>query len=390
MTVAETHRFLRAAAVIGAGAFALVWLYVAFAPLAFLDPEYPAWLAKTRFLAACDLGDVVIAGDSRAAADIQPALIATRTTNLALGGGEPIEAFVALRRAMRCPSPPRRVVLSFGIGHFVKPDLFWERSVAYRFLSFADLEELRLASTALHDTSIYDMHHTDGLAPRLRAMLYAARFPSLYFPSLLHGAVFLRLPENIAGLRRAERSRGQYFFGIAPGDNVVAMEGHLDRFHPLPVLDWYFDRTLAMLAAHGVEVDFVATPMNDSTWRSVRPEVAEAFGAYLRHYADRYPNLHIVGPLLPHWPDRYFGDSFSHLNKEGSARFSRAFAAWLSGQTLDPDTDLRSREDAQHAAEQHQQTGGFRHRMKQPRPAGDHRVHQARAVICHSESERPL
>lgn len=329
-------------ALIGAGAFALVWLYVAFAPLAFLDPEYPAWLAKTRFLAQCDLGNVVIAGDSRAAADIQPALIATKATNLALGGGEPIEAFVALRRAMSCPSPPKRVVLSFGIGHFAKPDLFWERSVAYGFLSFGDLEELRLASEALGDFSVYDRHRTDGLAPRVRAALYAARFPSLYFGNLLHGGVFLRLPENLAGLRRAERSRGQYFFGKAAGDSVVAMEGHLERFRPLPVLDWYFDRTLAMLAVHGVEVDFVATPMNDSTWRSVRPEVAEGFATYLRGYAERYPNLHIIGPLLPHWPDRYFGDAFSHLNPEGSARFSRAFAAWLSGQRLDPDSDLRA------------------------------------------------
>lgn len=327
----DARRFLGSAAMIGAAALALVWLYVALAPLAFLDPEYAAWAAKARFLATCDLGDVVIAGDSRAAADIQPALISTRTTNLALGGGEPIEAFVALRRAMACPNPPKRVVLSFGMGHFVRPDLFWQRSVAYGFLDFEDLEELRLASASLNDGSIYGMRLPDGLAPRLRAALYAARFPSLYFGNLLHGGVFLRLPENLAGLRRAEQSRGQYFFGTAAGDSVVAMEGHIDAFRPLPVLDWYFDRTLAMLAARGVEVDFVSTPMNDSTWRCVRPVVAETFAGYLEQYAARYPNLHIVGPLLPHWPDRYFGDVFSHLNPEGSARFTRAFADWLSG-----------------------------------------------------------
>lgn len=338
----EARRFLGWVALIGGGALALVWLYVAFAPLAFLDPEYAAWAAKAHFLATCNLGEVVIAGDSRAAADIQPVLLGTEATNLALGGGEPIEAFVAVRRAMACPNPPKRVVLSFGIGHFVRPDLFWQRSVAYGFLDFTDLEELRLASAALSDDSIYSMKLPDGLMPRLRAALYAARFPSLYFGNLLHGGVFLRLPENLAGLRRAEQSRGQYFFGTAPGDSVVAAEGHIDAFRPLPVLDWYFDRTLAMLAARGVEVDFLATPLNDSTWRCVHPEVAEAFAAYLRAYAQRYPNLHIVGPLLPHWPDRYFGDSFSHLNPEGSALFSRAVALWLSGVTRNARADLRT------------------------------------------------
>ena len=61
-------------------------------PLAFLDPEYPAWLAKERMLARCDLGSVVIVGDSRAAVDIEPTLLPVKTTNLAAGGGEPIEA----------------------------------------------------------------------------------------------------------------------------------------------------------------------------------------------------------------------------------------------------------------------------------------------------------
>ena len=323
--------FLALSATFAVTAFGAVWLWVALAPLTFLDPEYPTWLAKENFLAHCDLGEVVILGDSRAAADIEPALLPVRTTNLALGGGEPIEAFVALRRALACPNPPRRVVVSISAGHFVRPDLFWQRSVGYGFLTFWDLEQLRTASQRLHDGSIYAMPLDDGLPPRLRAMLYVLRFPSLYFASLLHGGIFLRAWENQAALDRTMRSRGQYFFGTAPGASIVAIDGHLDTFRPLPVLDWYFDRILALLAARGIEVDFVATPMNQATWVSVRPDVRTAFAAYLQHYAARYPNLRLIGPVMPHWPDRYFGDAFSHLNPEGAARFSRAFSAWLSG-----------------------------------------------------------
>ena len=80
--------------------FGIVWLWVACVPLAFLDPEYPAWLAKQRMLARCDLGELLVVGDSRAAVDVIPALLPMRATNLAVGGGSPIEAYVAVSRAL--------------------------------------------------------------------------------------------------------------------------------------------------------------------------------------------------------------------------------------------------------------------------------------------------
>ncbi|HEY6431016.1 MAG TPA: hypothetical protein VIZ17_03470 [Acetobacteraceae bacterium] len=310
-------------------AFALVWGWVAFAPLAFLEPEYPAWLAKERMLAACDIGTVLVVGDSRAAVDIEPGLLPVRTTNLAVGGGEPIEALSAVQRALACPRPPARVIVSFDAGHFMQPDLLWERSVGFGFLDHAAIDQLRTVSRQLGDASIYGMARADRLPPWLRAKLYQIRFPSLYFASLLHGGVFLRWWENRAALDRAIAARGQYFFGTQDGSSAIAVEGHLDRFAPLPVLDWYFDRMLAALAARGIAVDFVAMPTNDTTWRQVRAPLAKGFAAYLAADAARYPNFHVVGTVLPHWPDKWFGDSYAHLNPAGAALFSRQFGDWL-------------------------------------------------------------
>jgi hypothetical protein len=314
-------------------AFALVWIWVASAPLAFLESEYPAWLAKERLLARCDLGALLVVGDSRAAVDIDPRLLPVQGANLAVGGGEPIEAYFAIRRALACPNPPTRVVVSFDAGHFMLPDLFWERSVGFGLLDRADVEELRQISERLGDASIYGMARDDGLPAPLRTRLYAMRFPSLYFGSLLRGGVFLRWWGNRQSLHDVMEARGQYFFGTANGSNSVAVEGHLSRFRPLPVLDWYFDRMLALLASHAIQVDFVAMPMNDSTWREVRPELREGFAAYLADYAARYPNFHVAGAVMPHWPDRYFGDSFAHLNPAGTSLFSKSFAAWLATAT---------------------------------------------------------
>ncbi len=78
--------FLGVMAATGVLAFALLWAWVVLAPLAFLDPEYPAWVAKRSLLAHCDLGEVVVVGNSRAAADVLPALLPLRATNLAVGG----------------------------------------------------------------------------------------------------------------------------------------------------------------------------------------------------------------------------------------------------------------------------------------------------------------
>ncbi|HEX5327640.1 MAG TPA: hypothetical protein VFW75_13290 [Acetobacteraceae bacterium] len=327
----SARTYLAVLAISGVVGFALIWAWVAWMPLAFLDPEYPAWLAKERMLARCDLGNLVIVGDSRAAADIEPARLPVPATNLAVGGGEPIEAYAAIRRVLACPHPPSRVIVSFDAGHFMLPDLFWERSVGFGFLSHAEVEQLRHVSDRLGDRSVYSVMRADGLPPRLREALYAIHFPSLYFASLLHGGVALRWWENRATLARTTSRRGQYFFGTADGSDAIAVEGHLAHFAPLPVLDWYFDRTLALLAKHGIAVDFVAMPMNETTWHAVRPALRDGFAAYLAGYTARYANFHVVGPVMPHWPDRLFGDAFSHLNPEGAARLSERFRVWLGG-----------------------------------------------------------
>ncbi|MDE2005053.1 MAG: hypothetical protein KGI51_00700 [Rhodospirillales bacterium] len=306
-----------------------VWLWVAFAPLAFLDPEYPAWLAKERLLAACDLGDTLILGDSRAAVDLMPALLPGRVTNLAVGGGEPIEAYFALRRALSCPRPPRRVILSFDAIHFVRPDLFWERSVAFGFLRPADVRAMLAVSRRLRDPSVARVRLPSWEPARLRAALYAARFPTLYFAALAHAGGIMRLWENRQRLAQVLAARGQYFFGTADGSATVAEDAHLRRFRPLPVLDWYFRALIACARARGIAVDFVAMPMNDATFRTIDPRVRNKFADYLAKAANRIRGFRIVGNVMPHWPDRYFGDGFSHLNPEGARRFSRGFARWL-------------------------------------------------------------
>jgi hypothetical protein len=309
--------------------FALVWVWVAAMPMAFMEPEYPSWRAKQIMLDRCDLGEAIILGDSRAAADILPGRLPFRVANLAVGGGEAIEALAALTRAMACPSRPRLAIISLDPGHFTRPDLFWERSVRFGFMSAADIATLRDATRQTGDGSVYEAHHADGLPTVLRDWLYRIRFPPLYFSSLLHGGLSMRWAGNERLLAATLSARGHYYFGTDAGSAAVAADGRIDSFQPSPILDHYFDRLLSVLDQHGIEALFIAMPVNEATWDKVLPGVREQFAAYLSGYERRYKRFHVAAGIMPRWPNRLFGDQFCHLNREGAERFSAELAQRL-------------------------------------------------------------
>jgi hypothetical protein len=315
-------RYLRLLILSATVSFATIWLWIAAMPMAYMDIEYPSWRAKRLLLDRCELGETVILGDSRAASDILPLRLPFPATNLAIGGGEPIEAYGAMVRALRCPSPPKYVILSIVPTHFAYPDMFWDRTVRFGYFDPREIATLRDVSRESGDMSVYESGHDEGLPWPIRDRLYQMRFPSLYFASLVHGGGFLRWVRNRRMLNETLNARGQYYFGTGAGSDIVAIEGHVDSFRPLPVLDRYFDRLLALLDQRGIETLFLAMPVNEATWRQVQPLFPQQFLAYLTSYERRYPHFHVAADIMPHWPDRLFGDQFCHLNPDGAERFS--------------------------------------------------------------------
>jgi hypothetical protein len=323
------RRYLLLTLTTAAAGIGLVWAWVLAMPMAFMEPEYAAWQAKKVLLQRCDLGRTLILGDSRAAADIMPRRLAESTTNLALGGGEVIEALSLLKHALACPNLPRRVILSFDAGHFNRADLFWERSVRFDLLSAEDIADLRRMSRETDDPSVYEERHTDVIPSRVRDWLRLTHFPTYDFGSLLHGGIFLRGGHNRWMFQTTLAERGQYSFGTAPVSHDVAVEGHLASFTPLPVLDAYFNEILARLDQSGIEAIFLPMPVNETTYRQVAPALQQGFSAYLRAYEGRYGRFHVVGEIIPHRPDTAFGDEFCHMNPPAAERFSDELARRL-------------------------------------------------------------
>jgi hypothetical protein len=336
-------RYLRLFALSAVLSFALLWGWVATMPMAFMDIEYTAWRAKQAMLDRCDLGDVIVLGDSRAAADILPTRLPLRAANLAMGGAEAIEALSMLHRALACPSPPRLVIISIDPGHFSRPDMFWERSVRFGIVTDAEVAAVRQATRQTGDPSVYASQQFDLVPFRIRDWLYRIRFPPLYFSNLAHGGFFLRWSSNQHWMAETLAARGHYYFGTDPGNSVVTLDGHMDAFRPLPILDHYFNLLLAELDSSGIETRFIAMPFNQTTWNEVNPAVPAGFAAYLAGYERRYPHFRVASEIMPHWPDRFFGDMFSHLNPEGAERFSDLLAQRLQ------DAPPRTQNEAQKA-----------------------------------------
>jgi hypothetical protein len=325
----DLRRYFAAMAVVSVLTFGAVWAWVLAMPLAFLEPEYASWRAKQMLLDRCDLGDVLILGDSRASVGIIPARLPVKATNLAVGGGEAIEALSVLTRALACPERPKLVVISLDAVHFSRPDLFWERTMRFGFLNAVELAELRDVSRALGDYSVYEERHNDGIPSWLRDRLYLAHFPPFYFASLIEGRLLWRWQHNQAGLATSIAARGQDYFGVDEGSNVVAADGKLEAFMPLPVLDWYFNQIVSRLSEQNIPMLFVAMPVNETTARAIRPDVSHAFTEWLAGYEARFPRFRVTGPVVRPWEDKWFGDGFSHLNPAGAERFSAQFEGVL-------------------------------------------------------------
>ena len=309
--------------------FGLIWAYVAACPIAFLDRDYPLWIAKRTMLDECQLGSVAVFGDSQTVAGIMPQAMSIPVTNFALSGTSPIETFFAVRRALRCHTPPRLVVIAHGASKFTGDSDYWRFGARTGFFSYDDMHSVERDADRLHDSSLEDLQYGDHLLPWLRDWLYSVRFPTLYFNSLVHGYIAGRWRHNAAAYEDNLKSSGHALFGTAEGSSDIVPEATAREFKASPLIDLYFTRTLALLAEQHIPVLILPMPINHATYMRSQPQLRDQFAAYLQTQARSFDNVILSGPPITCWPDAFYGDAW-HFNAAGAEAFSRQLDVFLA------------------------------------------------------------
>lgn len=317
------RQFVVGAVAVFAVLIAAAWVWAINGRMWFLDPEYPMWVAKIQMVRNCDHGQTIILGDSKPVAGLIPRLIGNNVVNLALGGASPIESTYLVEGILKCPSRPRRAIISFSPAIFMQPEVYWTRSAAFGLLTFQQMEEVRLASQRLGDPTVYSQaqggFHFYGLLAN-----YWRRFslPSYYFPAMLNAVFINRKERNDGVLDTVLRARGHYFFGTAARTDWPSPdEPKILKFKPSPLLDYYFDKLISLLHDNDISAYFVGMPLNEMTDRAMRPELREEFAAYLNQVEKRHRKFRVLGGALPVLPPEYFGDP-DHLNPTGATMWS--------------------------------------------------------------------
>ena len=305
--------------------FALVWAYVYAMPMAFMDAEFARWSAKRSLLDACHVGELLVLGDSRTAVDVVPAELSVDTVNLALAGSSTVEAYAELKRALRCPRPPSRIVLSLAPSHLIKPDTFWGKSTRYRFLYRSDLEDLYRVSAETGDWSIF-ADEPDGLPPRARIWLYALNFPTVYFSSLVQQGVFQTYQQNRRIFDEVVAARGQYVFANLGAPKFAGPDADIPSFDPRPVLAAFLERIAALTEARGVPLDLVTMPIDDRTFAALHPAFLNGYEDFIQAFMRRHPLVRQIGEIAPHWPPSAFDGPLDHFTRESAPKYSRLFA----------------------------------------------------------------
>jgi hypothetical protein len=314
------HRYQAYCLILMASAVILlasVWAWVLLKPMAYLDGAYPQWMQRDIWLRTCDLGQLVVLGDSRAEAAIIPRALPVSAMNFAGPGGGPLETSYIAERIVRCPN------------RLVQIGQTWDLSIRNGFLPFQVVQAIRRTGDTLGDSSLDDAPSVDTLPHVLRPWAYRLRFPPIFLGSLIKGVLQNREARNLVILARTLEDRGYLLFDEQPRWDGVAEDADVRSFRPLPVLNAYLERTVATLQAAGIEIDLAITPVNDATQAAMPVPVRQDYVTYLESLAARYPASHLLDHGIPAWPAAYFSDPGLHLNAFGAAVLSRQYAACL-------------------------------------------------------------
>ena len=331
-------RFILMGGLAFAFTWAAVWAYIIAFPMLYQDRDYPLALAKQQLLAQCPLNRVVVFGDSKVVAGVLPTAMNIPVENLAFPAATPVETYFLVKRLLRCPDVPRLVVIAHSTIMYSRDKYFWSILANAGVLNQRDMQAVVAEARNLNDDELENAERPSSVPYALLPELYAAHFPPLYFANLVGGYFAARWRYNERAYQEAISSSGRSSFGTAERSDGVSDEAKMDNWQPSPLINFYLNSTLSLLASRHVPVVMITLPINAATCSHLPPNVQTRFAVYLEKIAQANANVELADATIPCWPDRYFGDDM-HFNMSGAVAYSHKLQSVLT-ELLDKNRNL--------------------------------------------------
>ena len=297
--------------------FLVVILFTVFAPLCYMDEEYPARAYTHRVISSDADYDTLILGDSRAMAALLPERMGDSCVNLAVGGATPIENYYYLKDYLQGHPAPERCMIVFAPFHYAVMDNFWTRTVYFNDLNVPETFEVVKNGYACGSETIREGKFTTLLSNRLR-------LPHVYLPALINARFTGRLSSNRARLADLERTRGfASFFEEGNGresPNYEANYEALPETGDAELIRLYLKKTVELCLENNVEVLVLQTPMNAVSHDMLQERFVKDYTLLMRSLGELYPQIS-VEQEIPRYENELFSDS-SHLNEQGAVIFT--------------------------------------------------------------------
>ena len=306
--------------------FALI-LYTAVLPFGYMDGEYPSWrytkeLQSGRVLKAGDALDAtLILGDSRAMADMVPALMGEQVYNLAVGGATGIEMYYTLKHYIGKEGVPENVIIMFAPFHYSYMDNFWTRSVYFHHLTLPEALTVYREGKLLGSKTVTDREK--GVSSIISMSL---RFPDSYMPAILNSRFIGRYRDNAESYAAICKDRGHGLFGKEDGSSDLNYEANyteVDTDGDYGLLLLYMERLLDLCRENGIKTILIQPPMNEASFQRLNVDYVSQYKELIESLQASYPEAEIDSEI-PCYSNALFGDS-SHLNEKGAKIFTEEF-----------------------------------------------------------------
>lgn len=302
--------------------FFIFMIYAGLFRMFYMDSEYPSWKytkdvqSKIISPVSDEEDSVLILGDSRAMADLDPCILGDNVVNLAFGGATSIEMYYTLNEYLKNHSAPKAVLIYFAPFHYSYMDNFWTRTAYFHHIDSKEAAEVYIAGKKCASETI----NSENFTKLISTGLY---LPDTYLPAISNAKIFMRFSENKSAYSRLCLANGHDYYGTADGCSDLNYEASYETMRKTgdyALIFQYMNKLLSLCETNGIDTYIDQVPMNEASYNSLNPEFVKSYREYMQDIANGHPECTVYTDI-PCYRDDYFGDS-SHLNQTGSAIFS--------------------------------------------------------------------